>query len=99
MARKYDETTAKPANDAYTGMLAISLIALLIGSTLLYLDYAQYPATPPSKVTVAFKDRSDRDQGEVKPAPEKKGPDEPPDDAKDEKKDEKKDAPKDNVDK
>ena len=44
MAAKHETTTAAPAvNDAYTGMLAISLIALVVGCLLLYLDYSQYP--------------------------------------------------------
>ncbi len=42
MAVKKDD--APPAtNDAYTGMLAISLLALIGGCVLLYLDYSQYP--------------------------------------------------------
>ena len=32
----------KPLNDAYTGMLAISLLALILGCTLLFLDYQSY---------------------------------------------------------
>jgi hypothetical protein len=44
MADKKDTTLAPPAaNDAYTGMLAISLCALIGGCVLLYLDYSQYP--------------------------------------------------------
>ncbi len=43
MAKK-DDTSAPPAtNDAYTGMLAISLFALIGGCVLLYLDFSQYP--------------------------------------------------------
>jgi hypothetical protein len=39
-----DKDTAAPAtNDAYTGMLAIALLALIGGCVLLYLDYSQYP--------------------------------------------------------
>jgi hypothetical protein len=47
MARKYDDTTAKPTNDAYTGMLALSFLALLIGSTFLYIQVNQYSDTTP----------------------------------------------------
>jgi hypothetical protein len=44
MAAKSDTSTLPPAtNDAYTGMLAISLCALIVGCVLLYLDYSQYP--------------------------------------------------------
>lgn len=43
----------KPASDAYTGMLAISLIALIVGCVLLYLDYNQYGAAPPPPIPSA----------------------------------------------
>jgi hypothetical protein len=45
------EDTTRATNDAYTGMLAISLIALLVGCALLYLDYSQYPSGDPPRVT------------------------------------------------
>lgn len=39
-----DDNDGPPAsNDAYTGMLAIALFALIGGCVLLYLDYSQYP--------------------------------------------------------
>lgn len=42
-SRGRSEAAAKPAgNDAYTGMLALSFLALLAGSVLLYLDYQEY---------------------------------------------------------
>jgi hypothetical protein len=51
MARNSDEPKAKAANDAYTGMLAVSLIALLVGCGILYMDYSKYqtdkPGAPP----------------------------------------------------
>jgi hypothetical protein len=40
---KQDATLHPATNDAYTGMLAISLCALIVGCVLLYLDYSQYP--------------------------------------------------------
>jgi len=87
MPSNYDETKAKPANDAYTGMLAVSLIALLIGSAVLYLDYSQYPATPPPKVDYTFKNRSVPDNIE-RPREAKQLPDDiPPADDKDNPKD------------
>ena len=47
-----EQDTSRATNDAYTGMLAISLIALLAGAALLYLDWSQYPEKEPStKVT------------------------------------------------
>ncbi len=55
----FDDDTPPAVNDAYTGMLAISLIALVIGCALLFFDLNQYdwnknppkvapaPAAPP----------------------------------------------------
>ncbi len=46
MARNDDSTTpanSQPRNDAYTGMLIVSLLALILGGVLLFLDYSQYP--------------------------------------------------------
>jgi hypothetical protein len=40
--------TSVPSNDAYTGMLAIALIALIVGSILLFLDYRQYAGSTPT---------------------------------------------------
>jgi hypothetical protein len=49
MASNSADTDARPAvNDAYTGMLAISLVALVIGCVLLFLDYNQYDSKPPN---------------------------------------------------
>jgi hypothetical protein len=42
-----DDGFAKPKNDAYTGMLGLSLLGLIIGCVLLFLDYSQYPSSPP----------------------------------------------------
>lgn len=45
MARKssrLEEVAVKPPSDAYTGLLALSLIAMLVSCVVLYLDYAQY---------------------------------------------------------
>lgn len=57
MARKSsrtENTEVKPPSDAYTGLLALSLIAMIVSCVVLYLDYAQYgntkapaPAVPP----------------------------------------------------
>jgi hypothetical protein len=45
-----EPTQAKPKSDAYTGMLAISLIVLLTGCALLYFDYKRYPSQEPPPV-------------------------------------------------
>jgi hypothetical protein len=37
-------------SDAYTGLLVISFLALLVGCTFLYLDYEQYPSNKPPPV-------------------------------------------------
>jgi hypothetical protein len=42
----------KPRNDVYTGLLAVSLVGMLIGCTLLYLDYRQYEGIRPAKPDV-----------------------------------------------
>ena len=47
MADTETSDTGVASNDAYTGLLAISLIALIIGSVLLFLDYSQHSGTPP----------------------------------------------------
>jgi hypothetical protein len=49
MANETETTsdTGVATNDAYTGMLAISLIALIAGSVLLFLDYSQHSGKPP----------------------------------------------------
>ena len=48
MARSRSRTAeAKPASDAYTGLLAISLVAMIIGCVLLFLDRNQYPDSKP----------------------------------------------------
>jgi len=53
MARKTKddpEATSQARNDAYTGMLVVSLLALLTGAVLLFLDYNQYPDKNPPAV-------------------------------------------------
>lgn len=42
-------TQPKPQNDAYTGILFISLLALIGACALLYMDYEQYGARTPPK--------------------------------------------------
>ena len=45
-----DAPAAPPRSDAYTGLLTVSLLALLAGAVFLYLDYSQYPTSAPPKV-------------------------------------------------
>jgi hypothetical protein len=47
---------AKPRTDAYTGLLAVSLIGMLAGCIFLYLDYDTYkdkPPNPPARAAAA----------------------------------------------
>lgn len=48
MARTRTETRSTPRNDVYTGLLVISLIAMITACILLWLDYDQYPAQVPN---------------------------------------------------
>jgi hypothetical protein len=41
-----------PRSDVYTGLLALSLIAMIVSSLLLYLDYSQYSGSPVPRVNV-----------------------------------------------
>jgi len=45
--RERDVEEAAPTNDIYTGLLLISLAAMIIGCVMLYLDYSQYGDKPP----------------------------------------------------
>jgi hypothetical protein len=47
------DSDTKVSNDAWTGMLAISLLALLAGCAFLFLDYSQYPTKDPGPVPKA----------------------------------------------
>lgn len=47
------EDKSRAVNNAYTGMLAISLVALIVGCVLLYLDYSQYPSSDPPAIEKA----------------------------------------------
>lgn len=42
---RFDDAVAQPRSDAYTGMLVLSLIAMIVSCVVLYLDYAQYGST------------------------------------------------------
>ncbi|MFL5338726.1 MAG: hypothetical protein ACJ8F7_01050 [Gemmataceae bacterium] len=42
----------KARNDAYTGLLFISFLALVVSSILLFLDYNQYGSATPPKVSI-----------------------------------------------
>lgn len=46
-ARIDEEQRPKARNDAYTGMLLLSLLILIGSCALIYLDYSQYPTSKP----------------------------------------------------
>lgn len=48
------EDKSRAVNSAYTGMLAISLLALIVGCVLLYMDYSQYPSNDPPAIEKAI---------------------------------------------
>jgi hypothetical protein len=76
MAAMNDEKTAIPANDAWTGMLAISLLALVVGCILLFLDWRNYGGDKPSKAKLQQAPFTQQEEGEAgkeaAPAPEEK---------------------------
>jgi hypothetical protein len=43
-------TESKPSSDAYVGLLAISLVAMVIGTVFLTMDYMQYEGKVPAAV-------------------------------------------------
>jgi hypothetical protein len=49
-SRADEPARPKPKNDAYVGLLAISLLALLGATALLYFDLRRYPTSEPPKV-------------------------------------------------
>src|SRR5437899_1653818 len=76
-------------NDAWTGMLAISLLALIIGAGFLAWDYMQYSD---DKLPTVPKLSGSQPGGGVKPPPPIEKKDDKDKDKADEKKDDKKDA-------
>ena len=72
-----DQSTFRPANDAYTGMLAISLLALLVGIGLLYYDVYQFPEaapkSPPKKAQDPLPKTPPPEVKEAEPAEPKAG--------------------------
>jgi hypothetical protein len=52
------EAAAPPRNDVYTGLLGISLGAMIIGCVLLFLDYSQYPEAAPKSAPAPVDSRA-----------------------------------------
>jgi hypothetical protein len=58
-ARREDDDlpeSDKPRSDAYVGLLAISLLALLVGATLLYVDFDELKNSASPAPTIALSD-------------------------------------------
>jgi hypothetical protein len=68
------ETQTPPRSDAYTGLLAISLGAMIIGCVLLFLDASQYPDKKPELPPAPSKPQAAQAQPAAPPvgAPAKK---------------------------
>jgi len=64
MAKQPKETA--PRSDAYTGMLILSLLALLVGCAFLYLDWSSYSSTKPPQLPKGVPTQT---QGGAAPAP------------------------------
>src|SRR5438067_6593594 len=49
---RFDREDTRPRNDVYTGLLAISLVAMIVSCVLLWMDYSQYGATKAPPVSL-----------------------------------------------
>jgi pentapeptide MXKDX repeat protein len=49
---RYDVDPPKPRNDAYTGLLSISFVAMLIACLLLLIDWFSFPQQKPPRVAL-----------------------------------------------
>jgi type IV secretory pathway VirB10-like protein len=93
-----DMDPPKPRNDAYTGLLTISFIAMLIGCLLLFIDWYSFEGMSPGKTKdklTGIKDGGERKAPAPPPhkaAPKVEEPKAAPPEPKDVKKDEKPDA-------
>lgn len=47
-----DDRRPRVPNDAYTGLLGISLLALILATLFLYLDYSSFPEQTPAGPSV-----------------------------------------------
>ena len=47
---RFDREDVGPRNDVYTGLLTISLVAMIVSCLLLYLDYSQYGGAAPKVI-------------------------------------------------
>jgi hypothetical protein len=80
-ARQRDSSAGRasqgaPRNDAYTGLLAISLLAQIVGVVFFYMDYSNYPTSKPT--VPQMPNLSAPAAGAPAPAPPAPGPGNPP---------------------
>jgi hypothetical protein len=74
MAKSAKTDKSPPAtNDAYTGMLIVSLVALLAGGALVYLDYSRHLPKDPPKVDRSYQPTYPGQEAETKKAGEPQG--------------------------
>jgi hypothetical protein len=74
MAADPDRKTALPANDAWTGMLVVSLVALLAACALLFLDWRHYKDKPDKLKSAPITLESDEAAGKEPPPKGAEGP-------------------------
>lgn len=83
MARDVEDAS-RAVNDAWTGMLAISLLVLIGGCVLLWLDFSHYPSTdPPKRITAPAVIAAPKGDPPAPKEPPAKDPAPPAKDAKD----------------
>lgn len=78
--RYQDMDPPKPRNDAYTGLLSISFVAMLIGCLLLVIDWYSFPLQKPVRPTLPAVKAVNVPKGDpvVEPKGDPKKADEPP---------------------
>src|SRR5437588_8635824 len=64
---RFDQDDASPRSDVYTGLLALSLIAMIVSSLLLYLDSTQYGGKAPTVTIPQPKGREGVQTGQLPP--------------------------------
>jgi len=72
MRRRSEVDYAPPRNDAYVVLLIISLVAMILGCALLWLDYSSYPDT--KAPTVSMRQPTPPQQPQQPGADQQKGP-------------------------
>jgi hypothetical protein len=66
---RFDREEAAPSSDVYTGLLAISLVAMIASCILLFLDYSQYGSSKAPAVPITTPQVKPISQGMLPPPP------------------------------